>query len=37
MKHPETKRREGKLAALYNRHEEQVKEMKKLCSPFTIR
>lgn len=28
-KHPETKRWEGKLAALYNRHEEEVKEMKK--------
>lgn len=26
-KHPETIRWEGKLAALYNRHEEQVKEM----------
>ena len=26
-KHPETIRWEGKLAALYNRHEEEVKEM----------
>jgi len=26
-KHPETKRWEGKLAALYNRHDEEVKEM----------
>lgn len=27
--HPETKRWKGKLAALYTRHEEQVKEMEK--------
>ncbi len=27
--HPETKRWRGKLAALYKRHEQQIKEMKK--------